>query len=127
MRREGTLWATSLSRSAGTAAPVAAGSSARPAAATVAFFRVVFRYGSEGLRDDRLGNVFAQQLFDLREFPVLLFGHKRDRSTRGLRTCRATDAVYIVFAVVWYIVIDDELDMVDVDTPAEDIRSHEDG
>ena len=100
------------------------GSSAGPASAALAFLGIVFRHGAQGFRHYGLGHMFSEKLLDLREFAVLFFRDECDGRSGGFRAGGTSDPVNIILAVVRHVIVDDEFNMVYVDSPAEDIRGH---
>ena len=69
----------------------------------------------------------AQQVFDRPEFILLFFADKSKRDAIGLRARGTADPMDIILPIVWYIVVDDHLDIVDVDTTGEDVGCDQDG
>jgi hypothetical protein len=94
-------------------------------AAAYAALGVVLRHGPELVRHLCLGDLLAYQLFDPRKLSLLLFSDKGVSGTIGRRAGRTADAVYVVFAVIGHVVVDDQVDVVDVDSTAQDVGSHE--
>ena len=68
----------------------------------------------------------AQQLFDHPEFILLFLADEGECDPVGLGTSCPADAMYIVFAVVGDIVIDDHFDVVDIDPTGKNVCGDED-
>lgn len=86
---------------------------------------IVFGGRAKGFGDFGFGDFFAQETFDTGKLALFLFGDKGvGRSLRG-GPGRTADAVYVVFAVVGDVVVNDQVYIVDVDATAEDIRGHQ--
>ena len=72
-------------------------------------------------RERRLNHAF--NLEDV----VLLFWHrKRDGLSRASRAAGSTDAVHVIFKLIWEVKIDDKLDVLHIDPTRGDIRRHHD-
>src|SRR5690606_9696183 len=68
----------------------------------------------------------ADQLLDPAKFPHVLLAHERDGLTLLRGPSGAAHAVYIVLRVLRNIIVDYQVDVIDVDPPADDIRGHQD-
>jgi len=77
------------------------------------------------LRHHCLGYGFLQKRFDSRKLVLLSLTHKCVSSSFAGCTGGSADAVYIVFAVVGHIIIDDQVDVFDIDSATEDIGRHQ--
>ena len=73
-----------------------------------------------------LGNFFLEEALDGGEEGLVLLADEGDGATVAAGTGGAPDAVDVVFLVVGYVVVDDELDVVDVDAAGYDVCGHED-
>ena len=90
------------------------------------FSRVVFRGRTELFRDLGLGHGASQQLFDGVEFILFFLADKGKGRSICFGPGGTTDAVDIIFSVIGYVIVDDQVDVVDVDATAKDVRSHQD-
>ena len=60
------------------------------------------------------------------ETGLLGFTNKSDGASIVVGAGRTSDAVYVVLAVMRHVVVDDQADVVDVDTTGHDVGSHQD-
>src|SRR3546814_97420 len=75
----------------------------------------------------QLRNVHFESLLDLLQpLLVLSAADERDGQTLGSETTSTTDAVQVLVAVVWEIVVDHNVHTLDVDTTAEKVGGDED-
>jgi hypothetical protein len=56
----------------------------------------------------------------------ILWRNQSDRFSFVLRTCCAADAVYIVFGIAWYVVVDDQWYIVHINATRDNVSGHED-
>ena len=77
--------------------------------------------------EGNLRNRHLEALLDgLQHVLVLVAAHERDGQTLGAETTSTTDAVEVRIGIGREIVVDREVDALDVDTTAEDVRGHAD-
>jgi hypothetical protein len=65
-------------------------------------------------------------LYRFQDLLVLIRAHKRDGETLGTETASTADTVQIRIGIRRQVVIDGEIDPLNVDTTAEDVRSNTD-
>ena len=87
----------------------------------------VFGTLSEAFGQRRLGYVALEEALDGGEVAHVLVGDEGDGYAVALCACGAADAVYVVFGVVGYVVVDDAEDVVDVDAAGHDVGGYEHG
>ena len=86
--------------------------------------RFVFRSLSQSFRDRNLINLFLQKILNAFEVTLFLFVDKRKCYPVIVGTCRTADAVHIVLAVVRHVEVDNQADIIDVDTTCNDVRAY---
>ena len=59
------------------------------------------------------------------ETGLLGFTNKSDGTSVVVGAGRTSDAVYVVLAIMRHVVVDDQADVVDVDTTGHDVGSHQ--
>jgi hypothetical protein len=79
-------------------------------------FRVVCGSFTKSLRYGQFLYLLLNKLFDGVETSLVFRSHECDGASLVACSCGTPDAVHIIFAIVWYIKVYDEGDVVDVDT-----------
>ena len=66
------------------------------------------------------------ELFDFSHHTNVSFGDKVDGYTLSTETTTSTDSVDVVFLVRWQVVVDDQRDLLDIDTSSQQVGSNQD-
>jgi hypothetical protein len=87
--------------------------------------------GHVGARVDTLSWILwhsdLEALLDgLEDLVILLGADEGDGETLGTKTASTTDAMKVGIGVLWQIVVDGQVDLLDIDTTAEDVSSNAD-
>src|SRR5690554_1114194 len=92
---------------------------------TLVTYRIIFRCIAQlrGYRDAI--NLFLEELLDKREAVLLVRGYKSDGHSSIAGTSSTSDAVHVILHVVRHIKVDHQGNIVDVDSPRDNIGRHE--
>ena len=83
-----------------------------------ALLRTVFRHGTEFGRNLGEGYFATDQLLYAGHLTLFVFGDEGVGCSVGLCAGGASDPVYVILPIVRYVVVDDQFDLVDIDTAA---------
>ena len=64
-------------------------------------------------------------MLDALEAVHVIVAHKSDGLAIAIGTGGTTDTVYVILAIGWHIVVDNQTDIVDIDTTGHNIGSHQ--
>merc|ERR1719310_1329745 len=72
-------------------------------------------------------NVHLETLLHLLEHPLVILGaDKADCKPLGSESACTSDSVQVTVAIVWHIVVDDDVDTLDVDPTPKEVSAHHD-
>lgn len=75
----------------------------------------IFRSFSQFVRNRNLIDIFFQEVLYLLEFGLFCFTDKSNGASVVIGACCTSDAVYIIFAIIRNIVIDNQSDIIYID------------
>ena len=101
-------------------------SMAAPSSSSVKCSRLVFGCFTQLFGNRYLIDVPIQEFFDILKVPLLLFGNEGDGYAVIIGTRRTSDAVHIIFTVVWNVIVYHQTDVIDINTSRNDICSYQD-
>ena len=73
-----------------------------------------------------LFNLGAVELFNLSHHPYIISCNKIDSDTFSSKSSTATDTMYVVLAVCWQVIVDNQRDLLDIDAASQKVSCNQD-